>query len=293
MNIVRISAGLGNQMFQYAFFRALQTKHPETKMDISEFKYRKHHYGYELEKLFAIIPTYADRKECDAMADLSKDIFSEFRRKILKIKRKTKAEFIDEGKLTYMFHPELLEKENAYFQGFWQTEKYFASVQDKIRQELSFKIALDEKNQSIADEIAAVNAVSIHVRRGDYIKERRYQNIGSVCSDKYYQSAIEHMQSKLKEVKYYVFSDDIDWVKSNLRLKNARYIAHNTAENSFRDMQLMSLCKHNIIANSSFSWWGAWLNSNPSKIVIAPNIWFRDTEMPDIVPESWIRIKVD
>lgn len=293
MNIVRISAGLGNQMFQYAFYRALRSNMPATKMDVSEFKYRKHHNGYELEKIFNIVPEYASEKEANQLADLSKNWFSQFRRKTLGIKLKTKGTLIDEGKTGTYYHPELLTIDNAYFQGFWQTEKYFAGIESQIRNEFTFKIPLDKQNREIADLIASSNAVSIHIRRGDYMKERRLHTTGSVCSLDYYRQAIDNISSKIENPSWFVFSDDISWVKENLKLSQAHYVDINTAENSYRDMQLMSLCHHNIIANSSFSWWGAYLNNHSDKIVIAPGIWFRGVDMPDIIPENWIKITIE
>ncbi|MDP4239384.1 MAG: alpha-1,2-fucosyltransferase [Bacteroidota bacterium] len=293
MNIVRITSGLGNQIFQYAFYRALKNNVPDTKMDISEFKYRKHHYGYELERVFTIKPNYASRKDSNTLADVSKDWFSELRRKYFKITLKSTGRLLDEKILGTHFQPDLLTVENGYFKGFWQTEKYFMDIAEQLRNELTFKQTVDEQNKKIADEIMACNAVSIHIRRGDYIKKRRFESVGSVCSLNYYQLGINYIQSKTKQPRFFVFSDDINWAKENLKINNAYFVDVNTGKNSFKDMQLMSLCKHNIIANSSFSWWGAWLNANAQKIIIAPSIWFRNAPMPDIVPENWIKISVD
>jgi len=293
MNIVRITSGLGNQIFQYAFYCALKNNIPDTKMDISEFRYRKHHYGYELEKVFNIRPDYASKKECNKLADVSKDWLSEVRRKYFNIKLKTSGILVKEEILETQFHPDLLTIDNGYFLGFWQTEKYFAAVEQQLRNELTFKQPVDEENKKIIDEIVTCDAVSIHIRRGDYIKKRRLETVGSVCSLNYYQLSINYIRSKVKQPRFFIFSDDINWVKENLKIDNAYFVDINTGQNSFKDMQLMSLCKHNIIANSSFSWWGAWLNGYAEKIVIAPDIWFRDVPMQDIVPEKWIKISVD
>jgi Glycosyl transferase family 11. len=293
MNIVRITSGLGNQIFQYAFYRALKQNVPDTKMDISEFNYRKHHYGYELEKIFNIVPNYANRKERNALADVSKHWLSEVRRKYFKIKLNCSGELIRENIIGHQFHPELTNAHNSYFQGFWQSEKYFINIAGQLRTELTFKQTPNKENQSVIDEIIRCNSVSIHIRRGDYIKKRRIDAVGSVCTLAYYKQAIEYIKSKTESPRFFVFSDEIDWVKDNLNIENAYFVDINRGENSFRDMQLMSLCNHNIIANSSFSWWGAWLNSHPNKIVVAPSVWFRDTDMPDILPKNWIQITVD
>lgn len=292
MNIVRITSGLGNQIFQYAFYRALKSNIPHTKMDISEFKHRSHHNGYELERIFNILPDYASKKECNSVADMSKDLWSDIRRKYLKINLKSSGRLISENVLGHFAHPDLLTMEDSYFQGFWQSEKYFIQIQDQLRKELTFKPPLDEANRLIAVDIEAKNSVSLHVRRGDYVKKRRVDTFGTVCSPDYYQKAIEWIQSRVDDPHYFIFSDDMAWVKANIIMDNAVYVDINSGKNSYKDMQLMSKCKHNIIANSSFSWWGAWLNSNPDKIVVAPGMWFRDAEMPDIVPESWYKIDI-
>lgn len=293
MNIVRITSGLGNQMFQYAFYRALKENNPHTKMDISEFTYRRHHNGYELDRIFSIDPDYADKKECDAMADLSKDFFSEFRRKVLKIKKKMSTTLIREDEIGTFYHPELLKMDHCYFQGFWQTEAYFSAIRHLIRADFTFKNRLDAKNQLLLESIAVCQSVSIHVRRGDYVKKRRRESFGSVCTPEYYLQAIDYIEKEIENPVFFVFSDDIPWVRENMNIRHAQYIDWNNGADSYKDMQLMSNCRHHIIANSSFSWWGAWLNPRPKKIVVAPSVWFRDADMPDIIPPEWVTIEVD
>jgi hypothetical protein len=293
MNIVRITSGLGNQMFQYAFYRAVKAGTPDTKVDVSEFRHRSHHNGYELEQVFDIVPDHASREECDTLADLSKDLVSEFRRRWLHVKLNCTGTLIRETELGAWFHPELLKMRNSYFQGFWQTERYFLPVAHSLRKELRFKQPMDAENGRIAEDIGSCNAVGIHVRRGDYVKKRRLETLGSVCSPRYYQKAIDHMSAHVRQPRFFVFSDDAAWVRENVKVDNAVHVDINKGRASFRDMQLMSLCKHNIIANSSFSWWGAWLNANPAKLILAPDVWLRDASMPDVVPESWQRIETE
>ena len=293
MNIVRITSGLGNQMFQYAFHRALKANVPDTKIDVSEFRHRRHHNGYELERVFGIVPDHASRRECDSLADQSKDLLSELRRRWLGVKLNCTGTLIRESELGAWFHPELLTMRNGYFQGFWQTERYFLSVARSLRAELTFKQPLDDGNRRIAEDIGSCNAVSIHVRRGDYVKKRRLETVGSVCSPRYYRNAIDHVGAHVRQPRFFVFSDDAAWVRENVKVDNAVHVDINTGRASFRDMQLMSLCKHNIIANSSFSWWGAWLNAHPGKLVLAPDVWLRGESTPDVVPGSWLRIGTD
>ena len=137
------------------------------------------------------------------------------------------------------------------------------------------------------------NAVSLHIRRGDYLQPKHWATTGSVCQLSYYQNAIAEMSKRVTSPSYYIFSDDIVWVKENLPLQNAVYIDWNTGEDSWQDMMLMSHCKHHIICNSTFSWWGAWLNPGINKTVIVPNRWFQHSETPDIYPTGWIKVPVD
>lgn len=292
MNIVRINCGLGNQMFQYAFYRMLKELDADTKLDISEFKYRKHHNGYELQKIFNIQADYASKKECNTLADVSKSLWTELRRDFFKIKLKTTGKALSESDYSPHFNATLLQEKNAYFMGYWQTEKYFKPIEGIIRKEFTFKKELDTSNLLVKEQILKTNSVSIHIRRGDYIKKSRVLNLGSVCTIDYFKQAISLMAEKTESPHFFVFSDDMPWVKENLRMENITYVDLNHEKDSYKDMQLMSLCQHNIITNSSFSWWGAWLNANPAKIVVAPNIWFRDVDMVDIIPTEWIKLKV-
>lgn len=294
MNIVRISAGLGNQMFQYALYLALKENGADenTAIDITEFQYRKHHQGYELQKVFGVEPRYATKKEIFKIADVDKSFWNCFRRDVLQIKRQTpETIFNQDGEL---FNSEVFSRKNTYFQGFWQSWKYFDKIEEAIRTQFTFKPPFSEINKACAQAIDGCESVSIHIRRGDYTKRRRWEDIGSICSLDYYNWAIAHIHEQLGDkVHYFIFSDDIEWVKANLPISNATYINWNKDGESYNDLHLMSLCKHNIIANSSFSWWGAFLNQNPDKIVIAPERWYRNTPTPDLIPQGWITLPID
>ena len=292
MNIVRVNSGLGNQMFQYALFRALYAKSSDTKMDIFSFKYRTFHNGYELEKIFNIQPVYATQKECDKLADVSKNIWAEIRRKVFKVRLKTTGNFVEEGDLGVFFHPEILTMKDTYFSGFWQTEKYFKDIESQLRHDFTFKQPLDDANLKIKQKIDACDSVSIHIRRGDYIKPSR-AHILNTCTQVYYERAIAYISQQVMNPVFFFFSDDIDWVKENFRMPHAEYVNINSGTDSYKDMQLMSCCKHNIIANSSFSWWGAWLNARKEKIVLTPSVWSRNIDTPNIVPDHWLKIEIE
>ena len=181
----------------------------------------------------------------------------------------------------------------TYFSGYWQTEKYFLPIEDKIR--LAFKFDLkkvNDRTNSLLLEMKPQNAVSIHIRRGDYEYDLNAKEVlGGICDMEFYKKSIHYICEKNKDPFFYIFSDDCEWVMEHFSfLLNSSIVDWNKKADSWQDMMLMSQCKHNIIANSSFSWWGAWLNSNPQKIVIAPSKWFNNFDALDIVPESWIRI---
>jgi len=166
-----------------------------------------------------------------------------------------------------------------YFEGYFQSEKCFADCAEEIHKEFQFKEKL---------QIPEGNAVAIHVRRGDYVK---FADIHLVCTPAYYENAIAYVQNKVVSPIFYVFSEDLEWVKQNINIpSNSVFVDYNPNLPSSHDMQFMSLCKHQIISNSSYSWWAAWLNPNPSKIVVAPDKWFADGRETDIYTDYMVRI---
>jgi hypothetical protein len=182
--------------------------------------------------------------------------------------------------------------DNTYLDGYWQSEKYFRSIEKIIRSECRVKGAPSEINKNFADKIQSVNAVSIHVRRGDYVTDEKTNAYHGVCDKDYYRQAIDHLTASLDDPYFFVFSDDMAWTKANLSTGSqpAEYIDHNTGA-GHEDLRLMYLCKHHIIANSSFSWWGAWLNDHAGKKIIAPKKWFQPPiTNNDIIPEGWITL---
>jgi hypothetical protein len=182
----------------------------------------------------------------------------------------------------------------CFLSGYWQSPLYFKSVECLIRQEFTFPTKLSKENSIILKMIKNFNSISLHVRRTDYVNNVNHE-IHGVCSIEYYMKAISIICANVNYPFFFIFSDDIKWVKQNLKINSkCVFVSGNTGSNSYIDMQLMSFCKHNIIANSSFSWWGAWLNSNFNKIVIAPQKWFNDeninSQTSDLIPDTWIRI---
>jgi hypothetical protein len=280
MKVVRVIGGLGNQMFQYAFYLALKKKYANVKLDIGDFGYYKLH-NYQLEKVFDL-----------------KEIKHSFNFNSLWMRIIRKGIKIDVIKEDPLYHPEVLELSGwVYYSGYWISEEYFKEVENEVREAFKFKGKLVDKNKDVAERIYNCNSVSIHIRRGDYLETNINRKIyGDICTLNYYEKAVEMINQKVENPSFFIFSNDIDWCKENLKVINAEYIDWNTGEDSYRDMQLMSLCKSNILANSTFSWWGGWLNENKEKNVVVPSRFFNDilpSNMDTLVPKDWIKIDVD
>ncbi len=279
-------------MFQYAAGRSLAlSRGQDLMLDTSDFEGYKLHQGFELNRVFKCDTKIASQKD---VSDILGWQAAKFAQRFLKkphFKLLRRKSFLVEP--YYHYWAGLNEiKNNAYLFGYWQSEKYFADCTEEIRQAFTFKPSLLRENSNIADQILNVNAISLHVRRGDYVSDLKNIFIG-VCTLDYYQNAIAYIKSIVDSPVFYIFSDDIDWVKTHLVVDSPTvFVRHNQGTESYNDMRLMSLCQHHIIANSSFSWWGAWLNTNPYKIVIAPRRWFASDhfDTSDLLPSSWIKI---
>jgi len=287
MIIVKIIGGLGNQMFQYALARSLEKKtNLEVKIDINGFETYKTQ-NYSLDKLNIKNNMFATKEEVEKLCsrNIIQSLYNNFFSKDNKIFKES----------TFDYSGDVFNVgDNTYIEGYWQSEKYFKDIENIIRDEFLFKKLIRTKNLELANKIKKTNSISLHIRRGDYINNSQaYKIHGGICTLDYYKRAVSFIADKTKEPHFYVYSDDIMWAKENLELKYPTiFVDWNTGEDSYRDMQLMSLCDHNIIANSTFSWWGAWLNNNKNKIVIAPQKWFNNNTKndKDLIPNSWERI---
>lgn len=285
--IVKFNGGLGNQMFQWAFGHALEKEtRVETIFDMSFFE-KKYARPYEL-GIFNLQAKFVE----DFWLKLKLKIMWNFR-KNLKNKSFLGLNFYHEPHFEYSKYAFRI-KSNTYIEGFFQSEKYFEHIKDEILTAFTFKTKPDKFNQYLIDEMKKSNSVSIHIRRGDYVQKKRYQDLYATCSLNYYRRGVEYIASKYSNPKLFIFSDDIQWAKTNWDLPyESVFVNTNSGEKSYEDMRLMSNCKHNIIANSSFSWWGAWLNNNKEKIVIAPKKWFNDGRInqDDVIPSEWIKLE--
>lgn len=293
MIISKIIGGLGNQMFQYATGRALSLAYGEKlSLDISSFASYKLHNAFELQRVFNCPVEIATEEDMRNILGwqclpLVKRIMERSGRVFFRCDG-----FVVEPHFHYWQGIRKVPK-NSYLSGNWQSEKYFSNIASVIHDDFTFKADLSDKNAKLVDKITQTNAVSLHIRRGDYVDNPKANAIHGLCTLNYYKMAIQYIAERVAQPAFFVFSDDINWAKSNIRMEfPCSFVDHNQGNESYNDMRLMSLCQHNILANSSFSWWGAWLNSNPKKIVIAPEQWFNDKiiNTMDLLPTNWIRL---
>jgi len=297
MIIVSLFGGLGNQMFQYACGKVVAKKlGVELKLDVSHVKDRTPRKNftyreYELD-VFNINEEIATPEEVrQYIPNLwnSNEVIKQF----FKLKRIFfgKALYREKKKFRYNKDIDYL-KDNTYLYGYFQTEKYFESIRNELLKSFSLAKEIDKSNSSLIAQMKSENAVSIHVRRGDY----NNSPFELLDIQDYYQNAIELIQKKVESPSFYIFTNDYAWTEENFDPINIKksIVNINSESQSFLDMILMSNCKHNICANSSFSWWGAWLNATPNKMVIVPLKWFKDTKLNestyDLIPASWIKI---
>ena len=286
MITVRINGGLGNQMFQYAAAKALAMRWDcPVGLDLrvydgpAQFKNALNHFDITGKSLppeeLPPLRTQSRVRYLIWRAGLVGPRFAEEDGDGLDPK------FAGFGK-------------NTYLKGYWQSEKYFSDISDIIRQEFHITTKPSAQNLQLMQEVQSVNSVSLHIRRGDYVSDPLANATHGLCSLGYYSAALERLAKETgASPKIYVFSDDAEWAKANAVFKYPTHVVSlNDGAHQYEDMRLMSLCKDNIIANSSFSWWGAWLNKNSQKVVIAPKQWFQDSQKQnsDICPASWIRV---
>jgi len=292
MIVSAILGGIGNQMFQYSAGRALALSRNEPLLvDLSGFDGYGLHQGYELQRVFALEVKPAEREQIQ-------DLFG-WRSNSLVLKLLKRRGFAKlrghhlaiEPHFNY-WHDLASLGTPLYMMGYWQSARYIGSHEAQIRDDFRFRNPLQGRNAELASEMESSASVSLHIRRGDYVTHKATTKIMELCSLDYYREAVRHISSRVHDPVFFVFSDDMEWAKKSLNFHpNFVFVEQNTGLESYRDMQLMSACRNHIIANSSFSWWGAWLNPKPDKLVIAPRRWFRNgMNDSDLIPVQWIRL---
>ena len=294
MIVVKLSGGLGNQLFQYSLGRYLSLKYnTELKFDV---QFDANSLNFSARSLglskFNITLNIASKEEILKYKFFRTGYLSRIERKLIQFFPSINKKIFVE-KPFEIFNKELFTRD-CYVLGYWQSEYYFRSIENVIRNDLQINFELGDVNKDIFNEISNSESVSIHIRRGDYITINGNSKIYSLCSLEYYNDAIAFLKSKFGSSVFYIFSDDIAWAKE-IFLGDIFKIIDNNLENPHVDLFLMSLCKHNIIANSSFSWWAAWLNCNKNKVIVSPREWYVDKSLnkkaiSSLILENWVLI---
>lgn len=265
MKIIHFNSGLGNQIFQFMFAQYMK-KRGERVYGYYNKKWLQQHNGLEVDKVIV-----------GEMPPAT--IFSNFVVSICRALHK----FDKKGR--FFSSDSCYNPNGIYYSGYWQDKKYFEHLPKPIFQQIN----LSDRNKEIVELINSCNSVSIHVRRGDYLSQEMVAKMGNICTLDYYKNAIELIKRKISNPVFFVFSDDIEWVKKNLLADNMHLIDWNSGNNSFIDMFLMSECKAHVIANSSFSYWGAYM-SKINIVTVYPHIWFNDEPSPNIALEDWVAL---
>jgi hypothetical protein len=284
MIIGYIFGGLGNQMFQYAILRSLSIeKNVPFAISLDMFDVYKSN-SYKLNDIFNLECKILTKRELESERNfffknpLVLKIFSKLRFNIFNYN----FEFDISKYQTIKIH----NKKTTFLYGYWQNEQYFNNIRNIILNDFNFILPTDKLNLNHLTKINNSNSISVHIRRGDYSKSK----IHDILDINYYVKAFDLINLKYNDTLFFVFSDDLIWAKENLP-NNYKYIfIDNNYNASHFDMFLMSRCKHNIIANSTFSWWSAWLNINPSKIIIAPINWYKNSKHIHPLSKDWILI---
>lgn len=286
MKVVKFLGGLGNQMFQYAFYLSLKQCFKAVKVDLIGFDDYPLHNGYELERVFSV--------SVETISSFERSLYTPDNRDWVwrKLRRLygTKDAFFEERNGFCFDESIYQDKKNRYYWGYWQHIAYVNRVEAQLRQDFTFPPSTDSTYLALRNKIKDENTVSVHVRRGDYLG---HSILGGICDQKYYEKAIEAAKVQLASPQFVFFSNDIPWCKETFSAEKAVFVDCNQGEQSYRDMELMSLCQHHIIANSSFSWWGAWLNPSPNKMVISPSQWVNDqvVDLSGMVLPSFIQVR--
>jgi hypothetical protein len=286
--ISQATGGLGNQLFQYAFAKELSRIYNlPFKLDLSFFDYYELH-EYSLDP-FTIEKDYTTREEIAELneKDTGNNLFSSlFKRKIHRY---------EEQKFSYSDHYLKGLSFPLYLKGYWQSEKYFKHVEQEIRADFKVLTPPSEENKHVLDQIKKTNSIFLHVRRGNYVTDQETLKFHGSCSKAYYTSAVKCFQEVVDNPVFYIFSNDIPWSREHMDFDVEKvFVDLNDDSKDYEDFRLMYSCKHAIIANSTFSWWAAYLIENATKQIIAPKQWFANEEMQaqtgDLLPESWLKM---
>ena len=321
MIIIQLAGGLGNQMFQYALYLQLKSLGKDVKIDdvagfVQDEKRNPALYP------FGIDYECASRKELERMLDSSLLPWNRLRRKLCGRKKKS---YFEADKY---FHPEIMTWDDIYLEGYWQTEKYFAEISDEIKKIYDTDKLLqyvrnnspgNSTTKSVSDpgktasgqmavddwlaRITSTESVSVHIRRGDYLLPENQALFGGICTESYYEEAMEQIKRKYPDSRFYLFTNDKEWLKNQIAKRTEAHTGNTDTgfindievvdlreQSDYAEFVLMSKCKHNILANSSFSWWASYLNANEDKTVLAPDIWLNGWECGDLYRDDMCKV---
>ncbi len=291
--LVKLSGGLRNQMFQYAAARRLTVlNEAELLLDVSGFaKYKLRTYALGHLSIQARAATSLEITRMTGRGSFFNQILA--KAAFWNNRSSSRLETITQQVLQY--DPSLIDKRGSmYLDGYWQSPRYFQDISKQIKTEFQIATPPSPENQSMGSQISGCNSVSVHVRRGDYVSNLKTSGIHGTCSARYYDLAAAALSAREAGLVYFVFSDDIPWARDNMTFPGEKvFIGFNDPDHHYEDLRLMSLCRHHITANSTFSWWGAWLGVEDG-LTITPARWFNDESkgppVDDLIPEGWIRI---
>ena len=293
---IPVKGGLGNQMFFYAFSFYLKNNGFKTHLIWNEFVFTKQHNGVELFEVFNIPVNVITKNKINFLVKLNKSqipfIFKRVLGRVFKGKYILMQKHKQASPYTFENFTEYKNVKKIYADGFWQNYKYLESIRGELLESYRFKLPANFSNEDYLKKIKNSNSVSIHIRRGDYL-DPKFADLNVIRSKDYYLRALEFIKDKVENPIFFIFTDDLAWAKKEFDSENFVFIEGNENKKAYLDMYLMSECKHNIIANSTFSWWGAWLNTNPFKIVIVPDFWTLQTLSSELCPPEWILLKTN
>jgi len=294
--VIPVKGGLGNQMFFYAFGQYLKENGIESKLVWHEYIFNSHHHGVESLDIFDIRISKFQRFQIACFISINSFLPRSLKSIIGKIFERVSLIYLKKYNQTspYCFDDVVsgIQGDKVYMDGFWQNYKYLLPSKDKLLKLFSFKLPENFSDNQFLRKIIKSNSVSIHIRRNDYL-EPEFQHFNVIKTTDYYLRSIEYVKKMCENPEFFIFTDDMQWAKENFRGGNYNFVDGNFGKLSYLDLYLISLCKHNIIANSTFSWWGGWLNANPSKMVIVPHIWTTTVLSSQFCPPDWIFIEVN
>lgn len=290
MIIIRVMGGLGNQLQQYALYRKFGSLGIPARLDVSWFS-TDNQARMTAPRPLALTDfdgLFMEMAAPDEVCALLGRTYEERAGLSERIRRRFAPGTLPVFEESEMFHKEIFSFRDRYLVGYFACEAYYADILEMLRREIRFPESSEERNRETMEEMAAQTAVSIHVRRGDYLDASNLANFGGICTDEYYDNAVRYIKERFPEAVFYVFSDDADYVRARFQGPEYRIVDWNRGKDSFYDMQLMSCCRHNICANSTFSFWGARLNPHSGKCMIRPSI-HRNTQIcpPEELQKLW------